>query len=159
MQLKTYEEAPNSTQKFARAVQAWVIVSGFVTLSQSTRLKVRLKKSEVPPSLKNSFKGGIINYGTVNHLMKREPFPWGMRLGEELGMIGDYCLQNHLPLLNTVVVSKETGEPSTENESLLFSDGRSSFKEEQEAVLKCDWFAIRTPTIRQIRLAYETRDR
>lgn len=159
METKTYEEAAASTQKFARAVQAWVIVTGFVTLSQSSRLKVRIRKSEIPPNLTNKFKSGIINYGMVNDLMKREPFPWNIRLGDELGMIGDYCLQNDLPLLNTVVVSKETGEPSTENEKLLFSGGRSSVSEEQQAVLNYDWFAIRIPTIRQIRLAYESRER
>ena len=150
MDIKVYEDATKSTQKFVRSTQAWVIISSFVTLSKSSAFKVKVKGTE--------FKKGIITYGQLNALMKRDPFPWNIRVGAELGMIGEFCLQSSIPLLNTVVVNKDSGEPSVEHDHLLFSGGRKSFKAEQKAVLDFDWFSIRSPTPRQFRKAYETRN-
>ena len=150
MDIKVYEDAPKSTQKFVRSAQVWIIVSSFVTLSRSSHFKVKAKETE--------HKKGLITYGQLNALMERDPFPWNIRVGAELGMISDFCRRAGLPLLNTVVVAKDKNKPGVEHDTYLFSEPRKSLKEEQKAVLNFDWFSVRPPTPRQFRKAYETRN-
>jgi len=95
---------------------------------------------------------GLITYGELAVLMGRSRLA-GRSLGDPLGAVGFYCLQNDLPALNSIVVNAKTGQPG---DAVVCRAGRSVEKE-QKAVLnkKKGWMVFRPPSPRQLKLAFK----
>ena len=91
-----------------------------------------------------------IEYGKLAKLMGKDPRA-GHTLGRQLGIVGYYCLNNELPPLNIIVVGQQTGAPGAE---AVVTEGKT-VRADQKAVFKTDWFAIRSPSLKDLR---ETRE-
>ncbi len=77
-----------------QAQQIWQILTAFV--SSPTR------KPSDPKTLPYGELALLMGYGTRQA---------GHNLGRQLGIVGKYCLFNHLPCLNVAVVGQRTDEP------------------------------------------------
>lgn len=93
-----------------------------------------------------------ITYGEVALAMGYPDARAGHTLGRQLGIIAKFCMDNDLPPLNSVVVSKDHGLPG---EHVMLREGKT-LKHEQAAVMKQDWFAVRVPTTGTFRTVWET---
>lgn len=91
-----------------------------------------------------------ITYGEVADLMGYDSRA-GHTLGRHLGVLGWYCLENELPMLNAIVVGKASGEPGDE---VLLAKGKTVAKS-QKAVYDFDWFSVRPPSTGALRKVYE----
>lgn len=118
-----------------QAQQIWMILTSFV---MARRIFDR--------SLEKT-----IEYGHLAELMGYSDARAGHMLGRQLGIVGHYCRENGLPLLNVIVIAKATGAPGAE---VLLRPDRS-LKDEQKAVLKEDWFTVRPPTTGTLRTVME----
>lgn len=78
----------------------------------------------------------------------------GHLLGRQLGIIGNFCLQNDLPALNSIVVTKHTGVPGDE---VVHSTGNSIF-EEQQKVIDYNWHLIAVPTTGMLREVWQSKN-
>ena len=123
---------PRPARRHEQAHQMWMILSAYVALECKGKLKRK----------------GIITYGELASKMGY-PVQAGYTLSEPLGMIARFCMSENLPLLNTVVVSLENGEPGTD----VIFDPSQSLRKQQKKVKKFDWFSIRPPSLRAIREA------
>lgn len=83
-----------------------------------------------------------ITYGEVAEAMGYPNRQAGHTIGRQLGIVGVYCKMNNLPPLNTIVVNQATGEPGDE---VVVRNGKTVVQE-QRAVMKQDWYAVRVPT-------------
>ncbi len=85
-----------------------------------------------------------IAYGELAEAMGYDPRA-GYTLGRHLGLVGEFCKANRLPLLNTIVVNQITGMPGDE---VVVQGKRTpeTIKKEQQSVLRYNWFSIRVPT-------------
>lgn len=91
-----------------------------------------------------------ISYGELAKLMGRDPRA-GRTLNHALGIVGWYCAHNKIPTLNSIVVNQETGVPG---DHVVTRKGKS-YRDEQKAVTKFDWFSIRVPTTGAFRKVWE----
>jgi hypothetical protein len=121
---------------WSQAEQIWGILTGFVMLSERQPNQV-LK----------------ITYAHVAKLMGAETAHAGHVLARPLELIGRLCLLSHVPPLNIIVVSGETGAPGAE---VLVRAG-SSVELDQIAVADHDWFAWRAPSANLFRMIWEAR--
>lgn len=64
----------------------------------------------------------------------------GVTLGRQLGLIAYFCIENNLPMLNSIVVN-ERGTPGDE-----CPEAPGGFRDEQKRVLDYSWFEVRVPT-------------
>jgi hypothetical protein len=91
-------------------------------------------------------KSSTITYGTLADYMGYDSRA-GHTLGKHLGVIGHFCLLNELPLINSIVVNKNTGYPG---DDVFLGDDNNSIKnidETQKDVINYDWFSVRVPTV------------
>ncbi|MDB5541940.1 MAG: hypothetical protein JWQ89_3667 [Devosia sp.] len=72
-------------------------------------------------------------------------------LAPHLGLLANFCIENNLPCLNTIVVGKASGEPG---HAVLMRPG-TTVEQEQQAVLEFDWFSVRTPTTGALRKVWD----
>ena len=72
-------------------------------------------------------------------------------LGRELGIIGEYCLQNGLPALNCIVVSQQTGAPG---HGVVVSKNKS-WRDDARDSFNTDWFKYRVPSTGTLRQVWE----
>ena len=100
------------------------------------------------------FREKTIEYGELAELMGKNPKA-GVTLGRQLGIVGYYCLNNGLPPLNIIVVGQKTGAPGAE---AVVTEGKT-VRKDQKAVFKTDWFAIRSPSLKDLRETREERKR
>ena len=114
-----------------RAQQIWMILVAFVMNAESRRVR--------------------ITYGELATLMGYSDPRAGFTLGLPLGIICKYCKINNLPLLNLIVVNKETLAPGTGG---LVRNGYS-LQSKQKEIFKEDWFQYRIPTTSAFRKAWE----
>ena len=131
---------PPSAKRFSRgdrvyvqAQQIWLILMAFAMTKK-------------PPSQPKT-----MTYGELALTMGYDDTRAGHTLGRQLGIVGQYCVQNDLPPLNVIVVNQETGMPGDE---VVLRPGRF-VKEEQKAVLTEDWFTVRVPTTGTFRQIWE----
>ena len=76
----------------------------------------------------------------------------GITLNRALGIVGDLCVLNDLPALNTIVVNEATGVPG---DHVVTRPGRS-YRQEQRAVFQEDWHTIRPPSTGTLRKVWES---
>jgi hypothetical protein len=89
-----------------------------------------------------------MTYGELAERMRLDPRA-AIGLGRELGIVGNYCLQNNLPPLNCIVVGQDTDAPGP---GVVTRKGRKWNHEARDA-LNWDWFTYRVPstgTLRQV---------
>jgi hypothetical protein len=86
-------------------------------------------------------------YGELAELMGYPDRRAGHMLGRQLGIVGQYCLLNGLPALNSIVVTATTGMPG---DDVVLTKGRT-VRQEQRAVLATDWFQFGVPTTGTLR--------
>ena len=121
---------------FVQAQQIWLILTSHSVFQPDT----------------SEWGKGIITYSDLAELMGKSRQA-ARTLDRQLGTVGYYCLENGLPPLNAVVVNQETGMPG----SYVVETKPGSWKRDQKKVLKQDWFSVRPPSIRALRLVYEAR--
>jgi hypothetical protein len=120
---------------YVQAQRIWLILAAFV-----------MSPTRKPGDRKT------ITYGEVAELMRYPDRRAGHMLSRQLGIIGEYCRRNDLPALNAIVVNQTTGVPG---EDVLLRDGRT-VREEQAAVMREDWFALRIPTTGTLRKVWDS---
>lgn len=75
----------------------------------------------------------------------------GLTLGRQLGIVGNYCIMNGLPPLNSIVVNVITEEPG---KRVVLSPGKS-FNKDMRAVYQQDWYKVGVPTTGTLRKVWE----
>ena len=75
----------------------------------------------------------------------------GRTLARALGIVGKYCEANDIPTINSIVVNQETGLPG---DHVVTRKGYT-YKQEQKACMKQDWFSLRVPTTGTFRTVWE----
>lgn len=78
----------------------------------------------------------------------------GRTLGRQLGIIGQLCLWNDLPPLNSIVVNQQTKVPGSE----VFLSSSGSIDKDQQSVFQPKWFYLRVPTTGTFRTVWESTD-
>ena len=71
-----------------------------------------------------------------------------------LAPIAAYCLVNHLPVLTSLVIKKETGLPG---EGLLNHISKEDIPAEQHRCFVFDWAGHPKPTVEQFKNAYDAK--
>ena len=137
-------------QRHVQAQRIWLILTAHVMAERRIRQLmddgwIQLRKR--PRRLGEK----LITYGELAESMqmkgKRNA---GRNLGPPLGIVGEYCRLNNLPMLNSIVTLR-SGEPGSR---VLVRDGKT-YHEEQHEVMETDWFAYRVPTTGAFRKARE----
>lgn len=119
--MKTFN--PESTHP-DRAVQAWQILVG-KAMSRQT-----------------------VTYSGLSRLMYQKEA--GGVLGQILGYIAFYCIDNKLPALTLIVVGKGRGTPGSD-----MPLDASQFDTQREKVYEYDWFNIYPPTKDELLASYK----
>lgn len=119
---------------FVTAQQMWSILAGFVMWSP------------------DAAKRGLITYGDLAEKAGYADRRAGRLIGRQLGVIGEFCLQNDLPALNSIVVRADSGVPGT---GVVHNVART-VSEEQEDVLAYNWYIIGVPTTGMLRKVWES---
>jgi hypothetical protein len=119
---------------YVQAQQLWLVLVSYVMNAKQRGAKV------LPP----------VSYGELATLIGKDPRA-GRNLRTALGVVGVFCKLNDLPTLNSIVVNEETGVPG---DHVILRDGYT-VAQEQKAVMRQDWFAIRVPTTGALRKAWE----
>jgi hypothetical protein len=117
-----------------QAQRIWLILVAFVMHSE-----------------RNPKKPSTTFYGDLALAMGYADRRAGHTLGRQLGIIAQFCRDNDLPALNSIVIGQDTLQPGAE---VMLRDGKT-VKEEQAAVMKQDWFEIRVPTTGTFRRVWE----
>jgi hypothetical protein len=120
---------------YVQAQQVWLILVAFVMHADRTAAR--------PPT---------ITYGDLALKMGHSDRRAGHTLGRQLGIVGNFCVRNDLPALNAIVVGQDTGLPGAE---VIVRRGFSP-NQEQQAVMKIDWFELRVPTTGTFRRVWES---
>lgn len=92
-----------------------------------------------------------ITYGDLARRMGYADGRAGHTLGRQLGIVGNCCLRNGLPALNSIVVNATTGAPGHD---VVLTGGRT-VAQEQRAVFRQDWHAVGVPTTGMLRAIWE----
>jgi hypothetical protein len=119
---------------YVQAQRIWLILAGFV--SGPTRA----------PDDPN-----LITYGDVALLMGYVDARAGHMLSRQLGIVGNCCLENKLPALNSIVVNAITKAPGHD---VVLGPGRT-VAQEQAAVFNQDWYSVGVPTTAMLRKVWE----
>lgn len=117
-----------------QAQRIWLILTGFV------KGATRSAGDEV-----------TMRYGELAMHMGYADGRAGHMLGRQLGIVGNCCLQNGLPALNSIVVNATTGVPGHD---VVLGPGRT-VRQEQRAVLTFDWYSVGVPTTGMLRTVWE----
>lgn len=116
---------------YIKAQQVWVILVAHVMTT------------------KGPWRNRLMTYGDLAEIMGLDRRA-GIGLGRELGIVGHYCIKNHLPGLNCVVIGEETNAPGPG-----VVHRASNWKEDARDVMKIDWFQFRVPTTGTFRQVWE----
>ena len=116
---------------YAQAQQIWMILVGIVIAHQVGGAK------GLPAT---------ITYGDVAELMGKGRQA-GRTLTRQLWMIGEYCRDNGIPTLNSIVVNRETGLPGHD---VVLSSGNTA-ADEIRNVSRYEWAKVRIPSIATFR--------
>lgn len=119
---------------YVQAQQIWIILVSFVSTP--------LRRPNHPKT---------ITYGEVAELMGYPDRRAGHMLSRQLGIVGNYCLMNDLPALNSIVVNQLTGDPGGD---VVLGQG-NSVAQEQNAVLRLNWLSVGVPTPGTLRKVWE----
>jgi len=122
---------------YVQAQQIWIILVAFVMHSK-----------------RNPKRPEKMTYGDLAKAMGYPDSRAGHGLARQLGIVGEYCVRNRWPALNSIVVNQETDAPGHD---VVLSKGRkyNQFKREQGEVMSKDWFALRVPTTGTFRKVWE----
>jgi hypothetical protein len=126
----TLESYPRPATIYSQAHQMWPILCGWVCFECQGKAKRK----------------GIITYGELATYMGYSPNA-GRTLGRALGLISNFCKENDLPRLNSIVVDYETRLPGDG----IPEDFAGSIEDMQEEVFRQNWFDLIPPTRRAIR--------
>jgi hypothetical protein len=116
---------------YVRAQQVWVILVAHVMCTSGP------------------IRNRLLTYGELSdrmHIDRRA----AIGLGRELGIVGNYCIQNELPALGSIVISQETQTPGP---GVVFRG--KSWRDDQRDVFKQNWFFYRVPTSGTFRQVWE----
>jgi hypothetical protein len=131
MRAPRIKEFRQGDRVYVRAQQAWLILVAFVMSRRHSDPKT-------------------MTYGELADKMGL-PVQAAIGLGRELGIVGNYCAQNGLPALNSIVVNQETSVPGA---GVVVRPGKT-WQAEQRETLKANWFAFRVPTSGTFRQVWE----
>jgi len=120
---------------YVQAQRIWLLLAAFV--SGPTR------KPDDPITL---------TYGDVAEAMGYDRRA-GQTLWRQLGIVGNYCVHNKLPALNSIVVNRISGDPGDE---VVLSPGNENPKDEWKAVFKTNWLEFGVPTTGTLRKVWES---
>jgi hypothetical protein len=118
---------------YVTAQQLWLILTGFVMWDSTPNRDKR------------------ITYGQLALKAGYSSAQAGHMLGRQLGIVGNFCLQNDLPALNAIVVTQHTGMPGDE----VVRRHDRSVPEEQNAVLNYNWYLVAAPTTGMLRKVWQ----
>jgi hypothetical protein len=116
---------------YAQAQQIWMILVGIVITYQLQDMQGR------PPT---------VTYGELAEAMGKDRQA-GRTLTRQLWIIGEYCRENGVPTLNSIVVNRETGMPGHD---VVLSSGNTA-KAEMRNVSRYKWASVRIPSIAAFR--------
>ena len=136
VQTSNLREYVRGDRVYVTAQQLWSILTGFVMWEQEKGNKSRITYGEL------ALKAGYPD-ARAGHM-----------LGRQLGIIGNFCLQNNLPALNSIVVTQHSGRPGDE---VVHATNRTIL-EEQKAVLKFGWYFVAVPTTGMLRKIWQGMD-
>jgi hypothetical protein len=131
-EIKRYDQGD---RVYVQAQRIWLILVAFA--------KSPLRRADDPTT---------ITYGNLAELMGHSDRRAGHMLGRQLGIIGEYCKQNDLPTLNSIVVTQTTGVPG---DDVVLRAGHT-VSDEQRGVMEEDWFALRVPSTGTLRKVWES---
>lgn len=117
---------------YVRAQQVWMILAAHVM------------------NTSGKFSDRLLTYGDLAKKMGISPKA-AIGLGRELGIIGEYCLQNGLPALSCIVVSQQTGAPG---HGVVVSKNKS-WRDDARDSFNTDWFKYRVPSTGTLRQVWE----
>jgi hypothetical protein len=117
---------------YVRAQQVWLI------------LVARVMSTSGP------WKGRLLTYGDLAEAMGVDP-RGAIGLGRELGIVGNYCIQNGLPALNCIVVGQDTGAPGPG----VVTRANRNWRDDARDALNWNWFQYRVPTTGTFRQVWE----
>ncbi len=117
---------------YVRAQQVWLILVGHVMNSSAP------------------FKDRLLTYGDLAKKMGISTKA-AIGLGRELGIIGEYCLQNGLPALNCIVVGQLSGTPG---DGVVVGKNKT-WRDEARDSFNMDWFKYRVPSTGTLRQVWE----
>jgi hypothetical protein len=118
---------------YVTAQQVWLILTGFVMWApQADRRK-------------------FLTYGELALKAGYADTRAGHMLGRQLGIVGNFCLQNGLPALNAIVVTQHSRKPGDE----VVHAADRTVPQEQREVMNFDWYSVACPTTGMLRKAWE----
>lgn len=118
---------------YVRAQQVWMILVAHVMMTKGLTFRERL-----------------LSYGQLAARMGISPQA-AIGLGRELGIIGEYCLQNGLPALNCIVVNQLSWTPG---DSVVVGR-KKTWRDEARDSHNEDWFKYRVPSTGTLRQVWE----
>jgi hypothetical protein len=89
----------------------------------------------------------LLTYGELAQLMGYSDKRAERFLSRQLEIVGQYCVRNGLPALNSIVVHQTTGAPG---DDVVLTKGHT-VRQEQKAVMATDWFELGVPTTGTLR--------
>ncbi|NHB91235.1 MGMT family protein [Photorhabdus cinerea] len=131
----TIKKFERGDRLYVQAQQIWLILVAFVEHNKSNGLST-------------------ITYGELAEQMGHSSRQAGRTLGRQLGIIGNLCLLNDLPPLNSIVVNQQTKAPGSE----VVISPSGSVDIDQQAVFQTNWFEFRVPTTGTFRTVWENVD-
>ena len=117
---------------YVRAQQVWLILVAHVMSSSG------------------NFADRLLTYGVLAKRMGIS-VKGAIGLGRELGIIGEFCLQNGLPALNCIVVGQQTRAPG---HGVVIGRNKT-WRDEARDSLNTDWFRYRVPSTGTLRQVWE----
>lgn len=119
---------------FVTAQQIWLVLTGFVMWAPVAERRNFITYGEL------ALKAG---YGDARA---------GHMLGRQLGIIGNFCLQNDLPALNAIVVTQHSRTPGDE----VVHAPQRTIQQEQNRVMGFNWYLVACPTTGMLRKTWES---
>jgi len=111
---------------YVRAQQVWLILVAHIMAKQKQRERWQEK---------------LITYGDLAERMGDDRRA-AIGLGRELGIVGEYCIDNKLPAMNCIVVNQDDRKPGL---GVVHRHGKS-WDDEARATLEENWFQYRVPS-------------
>ncbi len=138
MSIKAITRYPESSRVYSQAQQIWGVLTGIVVAAQIQKRKT------------SKFQQPKITYGELAETIGKSSQA-GRTLTRQLWIIGEYCLHNKIPTLNSIVVNRETGMPGHD---VVLTD-QNSVDDEMDAVANYDWAMVRQPSMSTFRKMWE----
>lgn len=122
---------------YVTAQQFWLILTGFVMWTPAKERR------------------SLITYGDLALKAGYGDPRAGHMFGRQLGIVGNFCLQNDFPALNSIVVTQHSGRPGVE----VVTAADRTVLEEQRLVLNFDWYLVAVPSTGMLRKVWQNMDK